>query len=47
MSRKPCLNKKENEKECPCDEVDCERHGVCCECIRYHRENKDKPACLR
>jgi len=47
MSRKPCLNKKENEKECPCDEFNCERHGICCECINYHRENGDKPACLR
>lgn len=48
MTRQKCPNKKENEKECPCSEFDCVRHGVCCECIKYHRENpKDgRPACL-
>ena len=47
MTRKECVNKYENEQDCPCDEVNCERHGVCCECIKYHKENGDKPACLR
>jgi len=45
--RKKCENKKENEKECPCSEIDCENHGICCQCILYHRKNGDKPACLR
>ncbi|MDD2922512.1 MAG: protein kinase, partial [Anaerolineales bacterium] len=44
--RNKCSNKKENEKNCPCSETDCERHGVCCECLLYHRKNKlyPKPA---
>jgi len=45
--REKCLNKKENEKECPCLETDCERHGICCLCINYHRKHGGKPACMR
>jgi hypothetical protein len=47
MGMKKCENKKENEENCSCDEVSCERHGVCCECISYHRSHGDKPMCLR
>ncbi|MCX6798714.1 MAG: hypothetical protein NTW59_01290 [Candidatus Diapherotrites archaeon] len=36
-----------NEKQCPCPETSCKRHGVCCECVRYHRNSGDRPACLR
>jgi len=39
--------RKENEKSCPCSHVECERHGICCECIRFHRERKEKPVCVR
>lgn len=45
--RKSCPNKSENEKTCPCEYIDCERHGICCLCLRYHREKKENPACLR
>jgi len=45
--RKECPNKKENKKECVCSETDCERHGICCECIKYHREHGGKPACIK
>ena len=38
---------KENKKNCPCTAVDCERHGICCECIRAHAASKSLPACLR
>ena len=47
MARKPCPNKEENEKDCPCSDTWCERHGICCECIKYHKNCGDKPACLR
>ncbi len=47
MSRKECVNKYENEQDCPCKDFDCERHGICCECVRYHKQCGDKPACLR
>ncbi len=43
---KECLNKKENEENCSCLEKDCERYGICCECIKYHQTRREKPACL-
>jgi len=47
MKRQRCPNKGANEEECPCSEVDCARHGVCCECIAYHKDCGDLPACLK
>jgi len=38
--------KQENLKNCPCD-YPCERKGICCECIAYHRSNGGMPACLK
>jgi hypothetical protein len=48
MTRRPCPNQEINEQDCPCPET-CERHGICCQCIRYHLHNKQwpKPACWR
>jgi len=37
--------KEENLKTCPCSELECENRGVCCECIRYHREKGELPGC--
>ena len=34
-----------NLKDCPCTYTSCSRHGICCECIRYHRQNDELPAC--
>ncbi|MFH1631248.1 MAG: hypothetical protein ABIA21_03465 [Candidatus Aenigmatarchaeota archaeon] len=44
-----CKNKEKNENDCPCSETDCPRHGICCECILYHRNSKTnpRPACVR
>lgn len=36
---------KENLKDCPCTYSDCPRKGFCCECLKYHRENNEVPAC--
>jgi len=47
MPTHPCPNKKENEKDCPCSDINCSRHGTCCECVRYHKESGGMPACLR
>ena len=47
MKREVCLNKKLNEEECPCEYINCERHGICCLCVRHHKAAGDKPACLR
>lgn len=35
----------QNAKNCPCTYAECKNHGICCECIKYHRENKELPAC--
>lgn len=37
--------KEENLKNCPCTYPGCSRKGICCECIKHHRENKELPAC--
>ena len=44
--RKPCPNKSENLKDCPCDWPNCPRKGICCECVAYHRKRGELPACL-
>ncbi len=41
-----CPNKAKNTQKCTCTNTGCARHGVCCECIRFHRENGGKPGCL-
>ena len=28
-------------------EDDCQRHGTCCECIRYHKNRKERPFCIK
>ena len=42
-----CPNKEKNEEKCTCAYASCERHGICCECIRFHRENGGVPGCLQ
>jgi hypothetical protein len=41
-----CTNQARNAKRCTCTYGGCERHGVCCECIAYHRSAGELPACL-
>ena len=36
----------ENKSRCPCTYEPCSRKGKCCECLRYHREMDELPACL-
>ncbi|MGD0712028.1 MAG: DUF6485 family protein [Bacteroidales bacterium] len=33
-----------NKKDCNCTYL-CSRKGVCCECIEYHRQSGELPAC--
>lgn len=40
-----CLNKKKNDAQCNCTYPGCPRHGICCECLSYHRSNNELPAC--
>ncbi len=39
-------NKKKNIKNCTCTYPTCPRKGICCECIKYHRERDEIPGCL-
>jgi len=36
---------KENLKDCPCTYPGCPRKGKCCDCLKYHLENNELPAC--
>ena len=40
-----CQNKKENMKNCNCTYDPCERKGICCQCVTYHRNMGQLPAC--
>jgi hypothetical protein len=35
-----------NQNGCNCTYNPCPRKGICCECIKYHRENGEIPACF-
>lgn len=41
-----CPQKEKILKHCNCTYTSCERKGICCECILYHRRMKQLPACL-
>jgi hypothetical protein len=38
--------KEENQKGCTCTATNCSNRGVCCECVKYHRERKELPGCF-
>lgn len=38
--------KEQNKENCNCTYGGCPRHGVCCECIAYHKARKELPACM-
>lgn len=31
---------------CNCTYAGCEKHGICCECLHYHRLKGGLPACF-
>jgi hypothetical protein len=35
----------ENSKSCNCTYEPCSRKGTCCDCIRYHLDMRELPAC--
>ena len=47
MSKTDCVNIGTNEENCTCPSLDCDRHGVCCECLRAHTAKEGLPSCLR
>lgn len=38
-------NKQKNLKGCNCSYEPCSRKGMCCECLRYHLNHGQLPAC--
>jgi hypothetical protein len=42
---KDCPNQSANLASCPCTYEPCERKGLCCECLSYHRKSGELPAC--
>lgn len=37
--------KETNIESCNCSYPGCVRHGMCCDCVRYHRNREELPAC--
>jgi hypothetical protein len=35
----------QNKKNCNCSYEPCSRKGVCCDCLQYHLQNRELPAC--
>lgn len=40
-----CPNRERNLKKCPCTWPNCDKKGICCECLRYHLSRGELPAC--
>jgi hypothetical protein len=45
LPMKECLNQQKNLEKCNCTYEPCERKGICCECVSYHRAMGQLPAC--
>jgi hypothetical protein len=41
-----CSNTGINRPRCTCTYPGCSRHGVCCDCVAYHRQNDELPGCF-
>lgn len=35
-----------NKTKCNCTYEPCPRKGICCECVSYHRDSGERPACF-
>jgi len=40
-----CQNRERNSQDCNCSYGACDKKGVCCECVAYHRDRGELPAC--
>ena len=38
--------KEENAKFCDCTYSSCDKRGLCCACVRYHRDHGEIPGCF-
>jgi len=44
--RKKCPNLGDNTASCNCSYTGCDKCGLCCQCVAYHRGNNEIPACF-
>ena len=42
-----CQNQDINKERCTCPYTTCSRHGICCECVAYHKKEGGLPDCLK
>lgn len=47
MEQKHCNACQHNQNECTCANVDCPRHGKCCECVAAHKAGGSVPNCMK
>lgn len=38
--------KDKNAERCNCTYPGCDKRGICCECIEYHKSKRQLPACF-
>ena len=41
-----CDNRKKNLADCTCTYTSCDKRGVCCACVAYHRASGQLPGCF-
>ncbi len=39
-------NKEKNLERCNCSYEPCSRKGICCDCLKYHVQMRQLPACV-
>lgn len=44
--KEKCPNIRDNLASCSCSYNPCNRKGLCCQCIAYHRKRREVPGCL-
>ena len=42
---KECPRHEKNLAQCACTYSACDKKGICCECLHYHRKRGELPAC--
>lgn len=42
---KECPRQEQNLSHCNCTYGSCDKKGICCECLHYHRKMGELPAC--
>ena len=36
-----------NQETCTCTNIECPRHGKCCECVNFHLEKGTPVSCMK